>query len=195
MSNTKNMPLGNPAVVGLGGFGLTTIILQLHLLGLCSLGPVIACGLVFGGLAQFIAGFEAQKVGNNFGYAFFTAYGAFWIAYCIIQLLNKLDIYHSNTTDIGYFLVVWTLYTIILWGASLYIHGAMSFTFSLLVLGLILLDLGHFGYPAMGKVASYVLIFGALNAWYMMAHVIFLGILGRDVLPLGEPWLNPRPTV
>ncbi len=57
----------------------------------------------------------------------------------------------------------------------------MSFTFSLLVLGLILLDLGHFGYPAMGKVALYVLIFGAFNAWYMMAHVIFLGILGRDV--------------
>lgn len=195
MSDVKKMLLGNPAVVGLGGFGLTTIIQQLHHLGLCSIGPVIACGLIFGGLAQFIAGFAEQKVGNNFSCAFFTAYGAFWIAYCIIQLFNKFDIYQSSTTDIGWFLIVWTLYTIILWGASLYIHGAMSFTFTLLVLGFILLDLAHFGYPSMGKVAAYVLIFGALNAWYMMAHVIFLGILGRDVLPLGEPWLHPRPTV
>ena len=193
MSDAKNVPLGNPSVVGLGGFGLTIIIQQLHHLGLCSIGPVIACGLVFGGLAQFLAGFAEQKGGNDFGYAFYTAYGAFWIAYCIIQLFNEFDIYHSSTTDIGYFLIVWTLYTIILWGASLYINGAMSFTFTLLVLGLILLDLAHFGYPVMSKVAAYVLIFGALNAWYMMAHVIFLGILGRDVLPLGQPWLNPRP--
>lgn len=196
MSDLKIAPvLGNPAVVGLGGFGLTTIILQLHNLGLCGIGPVIACGLVFGGLAQFIAGFGEQKVGNNFGYAAFTAYGAFWIALCIILLFNKFDIYPSSKTDIGYFLVVWTLYTIILWFAALRIHGAMASTFTLLVIGFILLDLAHFGYPAMTKVAAYVLILCALNAWYMMAHVIFLGIFGRDVLPVGQPWIDPKSAV
>ncbi len=194
MSDAKNVLLGNPAVVGLGGFGLTIIIQQLYHLELCSIGPVIACGLVFGGLVQLIAGFAEQKSGNNFYYAVFTAYGAFWIAYCIIQLFDKFDIYHSSTTDIGYFMIIWTLYTIILWVASLYIDCAMSLTFTLLVLGFILQDLCYFGYPAMGKVSAYVLIFGALNAWYMMAHVIYLDILGRDVLPLGESWLNPRPT-
>lgn len=196
MSDLKSTPaLGNPAVVGLGGFGLTTIILQLHNLGLCGLGPVIACGLVFGGLAQFIAGFGEQKVGNNFGYAAFTAYGAFWIALCIILLLNKFDIYTSSKTDVGYFLIVWTLYTIILWFAALRIHGAMASTFTLLVIGFILLDLAHFGYPAMTKVAAYVLILCALNAWYMMAHVIFMGIFGRDVLPVGQPWIDPKSAV
>lgn len=194
MSETKNVPQGNPAVVGLGGFGLTLIIQQLHHLDLCAMGPVIACGLIFGGLTQIIAGFVKQNCGNNFAYAVFTAYGAFWIAYCIIQLFNKLDILHSSSTDIGYFMIVWTLFTIILWVASLYINGAMSITFTLLVIGFILLDLAHFGYPAMQKVAAYVLIFCALNAWYMMAHVIFMAILGRDVLPLGDPWLNSRPT-
>lgn len=194
MSDAKDLSQGNPAVIGLGSFGLTMILQQLYHLELCGIGPVIACALVFGGLALFIVGFEEQKGGNNFGYAVFTAYGAFWIAYCIIQLFNKLDIYHSSTTDIGYFLSIWTLYTIILWVASLYINGATSCTFTLLVLGFFLLDLAHFGYPAMSKVAAYVLICGALVAWYMMAHVIFLNILGHDVLPLGEPWLNPRPT-
>jgi succinate-acetate transporter protein len=37
---------GNPAVVGLAGFGLTTFLLQLHNLGLCSTGPVLAMGLI-----------------------------------------------------------------------------------------------------------------------------------------------------
>lgn len=53
--------IGNPAVVGLGGFGLTTFLLPLHNLGLLSLGPVLAMGVIFGGLAQFIAGFQEQK--------------------------------------------------------------------------------------------------------------------------------------
>jgi len=148
--------------------------------------------LIFGGLVQFLVGFQEHSAGNNFGFAVFTAYGAFWIAYCIIQLCNRFNIYHSSLMDIGFFMIFWTLYTIILWAASLYINGAMAFTFTLLVLGFILLDLAYFGYPAMAKVSAYVLICGALNAWYIMAHVILMSILGRDVLPLGEPWLTPR---
>lgn len=186
-------PMGNPAVVGLAGFGLTTLLLQLHNLGLCGLGPIIACGLIFGGAAQLMAGLQEFKVGNNFGYSAFTSYGAFWIALCIILLFNKYDIYKSSGTDIGYFLIVWTLYTAIMWVAAMRIHGAMASTFTLLLAGFILLDLAHFGYPAMTKVAAYVLILCALNAWYMMAHVIFMGIFGRDVLPVGKPWIEPKP--
>lgn len=192
MSANAKIPKGHPTAVGLGGFGLTMILQQLYQLELCSIGPVLACGLVFGGLAQLVTGFQEHSDGNNFGYAVLTAYGAFWIAYCVIQLCNRLGIYHSSVTDIGYFMIVWTLYTIILWGASLFVNGAMSSTFTLLVLGFILVDLAHFGHPAMGKVSAYVLIFGALNAWYVMAHVILLDVLGRDVLPLGEPWLTVR---
>ena len=153
MANAQ-APMGNPAVVGLAGFGLTTLILQLHNLGLCGLGPVIACGIIFGGLAQLMAGLQEFKVGNNFGYSAFVSYGAFWIALCIMLLFNKFDIYKSSGTDIGYFLVVWTLYTAIMWIGAMRIHGAMASTFTLLLAGFILLDLAHFGYPAMTKVAA-----------------------------------------
>jgi len=190
---TQAPPMGNPAVVGLAGFGLTTMILQFHNLGLCGLGPVIACGLIFGGLAQLMAGLQEFKVGNNFGYSAFTSYGAFWISLSIILLFNKYDIYKSSGTDLGYFLVVWTLYTGIMWIGAMRIHGAMASTFTLLLAGFILLDLAHFGYPAMTKVAAYVLILCALNAWYMMAHVIFMQVFGRDVLPVGKPWIEPKP--
>ena len=191
MADTKT-PAGNPAVVGLAGFGLTTLILQFHNLGLCGLGPVIACGIIFGGIAQLIAGFQEFKVGNNFGYSAFVSYGAFWIALCIILLFNNYGIYKSSPTDVGYFLIVWTLYTAIMWVAAMKIHGAMASTFTLLLAGFVLLDLAHFGYPAMTKVAAYVLILCALNAWYMMAHVIFMQVFGRDVLPVGKPWIQAR---
>ena len=48
--------LGNPAVVGLGGFGMTTLCLQFHNLGWVGIGPVLWLGLIFGGSAQLIAG-------------------------------------------------------------------------------------------------------------------------------------------
>lgn len=190
MPKTPSTLWGKPAVVGLAGFGLTTMILQLHHLELCSIGPVIGCGLVFGGLAQLIAGFQEMKVGNNFGYSVFVSYGAFWIALCLMLLFSRYEIYTATKKEIGFFLIVWTLYTAILWVAALRIHGAMASTFSLLLFGLILQDLAHFGYPPMAKVAAYVLIFCALNAWYIVAHQILLQIYGRDVLPVGKPWIN-----
>jgi len=194
MSEAKTAtPLGNPAVVGLAGFGLTTLILQFHNLGLCGMGPIVALGLVFGGLAQMIAGYQEFKCGNNFGYSAFVSYGAFWIALSVILLLNHFGIYKSSGTDIGYFLVVWTLYTLILWVAAMRIHGAMASTFTFLVIGFILLDLAHFGFPGLKTPAAIVLIACALNAWYMMAHVIFLQVFGMDILPVGKPWIQPKP--
>ncbi len=189
MSNTK---LGNPAVVGLAGFGLTTLLLQFHNLGLCGLGPVLAMGIIFGGVAQLIAGLMEQKTGNNFGYAAFTSYGAFWIGLGIIWILNHFEIYPSTGTDVGVYLVVWTLITAIFWVGSLYIHTAMAFTFTTLLLGFILLDFGHFGNPALNTVAAYVLIVCALGAWYMMAATILNDLTGKSILKSGKPWLKVK---
>ena len=181
---------GNPAVVGLAGFGLTTLVLQFHNVGWCGVGPVLALALAFGGAAQLIAGFQEFKCGNNFGYSAFVSYGAFWIAIGIIFLLNNFGIYKLSGTDLGWFLVGWTFYTAILWVAAMRIHGAMALTFTLLLIGFILLDLAHFGYPALTKVAGYELMACAAAAWYMMAHVIFLQVYGKNILPVGKPWIT-----
>ncbi len=189
MANAET-PQGNPAVVGLAGFGLTTLILQFHNVGWCGIGPVVALAFVFGGLAQMIAGFQEFKCGNNFGFSAFVSYGSFWVALGVIFMLNYFNIYHSSTTDVGWFLVVWTLYTAIMWVAAMRIHTAMAITFTLLLIGFILLDLAHFGYPQMTVVAGWELMLAALSAWYMMAHVIYAQVFGRDVLPVGKPWIK-----
>ncbi len=184
---------GNPAVVGLAGFGLTTLILQFHNLGWCGIGPVLALALTFGGAAQLIAGFQEYKTGNNFGYSAFVSYGAFWIALGIIWLLNHFKVYTVNTTDLGCFLVAWTFYTFIMWIGAMRIHGAMATTFTLLLLGFIGLDLSHFGFVGLTKPTAVVLILCALSAWYMMAAAIYSQVFETQVLPLGKPWINPSP--
>ena len=181
---------GNPAVVGLAGFGLTTLLLQFHNIGFLGMGPVVAMGFIFGGLAQMIAGFQEQKLGNNFGYSAFVAFGSFWIGLGIIWMLNHFEIYVSSRSDVGYYLLAWALYSSIMFAASLRVHKAMAITFGLLVIGFILLILGHFGSPVFNVIAGYELIFCALGAWYMMAAIIINDLAGKVVLPNGKPWVR-----
>lgn len=191
MSSTTTQ--GNPAVVGLAGFGVTTLVLQFHNVGWCGIGPVFALALIFGGLAQLIAGFQEFKCGNNFGYSAFVAYGAFWIAFGVILLCNALGVYKSSDQDVGFFLIGYTVYTFIMWIPAMRIHGAMALTFSLLLLGFILLDVAHFLPPEasvkLTKIAGYELMLCALGALYMMAATIYAQVFGREILPLGKPWI------
>jgi hypothetical protein len=182
--------LGNPAVVGLASFGLTTMMLQFHNVGWAGLGPVLWLGLIFGGLAQMIAGLQEQKTGNNFGYVAFTSFGAFWLSLGGIWLGEHFGIFPASATDVGWFLVAWTLLTAILWVGSMRVNGALAITFTLLMIGFILLDLSKFGFPGLTVVAGYELMACALMAWYVMAHLIFQDLFGRDVLPVGSPWLK-----
>ncbi len=186
----NNIKLGNPAVVGLAGFGLTTLLLQFHNLGFCGLGPIVSMGFIFGGLAQLVAGFMEQKTGNNFGFAAFTSYGSFWIGLGVIWLLNHFEIFKSTGTDVGLYLIAWTLLTLIFWVGSMFIHTAMAVTFSSLVLGFIFLDLAHFGFPIMKIFAGIVLIVCALSAWYMMAAIIINDLAGREILKTGNAWIK-----
>lgn len=181
--------LGNPAVVGLAGFGLTTLVLQFHNLGLCGLGPVFALAVIFGGAAQLFAGFQEMKVGNNFGFCAFSGYGAFWMSFALLLVSKRYGIFPAEGNDLGWFLVAFTVFTALLWVASLRVHKAMAVTFTLLLIGFILLDLEVFFFPGLKKLAALELIACAGSALYMMAHVIYLDLAGKDVLPVGEPWI------
>ena len=69
----------NPAPLGLLGFGMTTVLLNLANAGIYNLGSMIlAMGFFYGGLAQIFAGWMEWKKGNTFGLTAFTSYGLFW---------------------------------------------------------------------------------------------------------------------
>lgn len=196
---------GNPAVVGLAAFGLTTLLLQFHNLGWCGTGVVFCTAIILGGLAQLIAGLQEFRCGNNFGYSAFTVFGAFWIALGMIWLTLDLQATQNSfignhlritPNDIGIFLVAFTFYAAILWVASLRISGMMAFAFTTLILGFVGLDLVFLaGMKWLMTAVAVDLILCSLSAWYMMAHIIFLQVYGRDLLPVGKPWIAAKPEV
>jgi len=71
----QEMAIANPAPLGLLGFGMTTLLLNLHNAGIISLsGVILAMELCLGGAAQIIAGVIMEfKKGNTFGATAFIA--------------------------------------------------------------------------------------------------------------------------
>jgi succinate-acetate transporter protein len=81
---------GNPAPLGLMGFGMTTILLNLHNAGFIALDTMIlAMGIFYGGLAQVIAGVMEWKKGNTFAATAFTSYGMFWLSLVALVVMPK----------------------------------------------------------------------------------------------------------
>jgi len=191
----QELKLGNPAVVGLGGFGMTTLILQFHNLGLVGLGPVIWIGLLFGGGAQIVAGLLEFKTGNNFGFCAFTGYGAFWISLCFYLIFGTnadvakaFPVLQFDAAGLGIFLLMWTFFTFILFIASMKHHSALALLFLTLLLGFIGLDLKELaGSQVAGTIAAWDLIACALLAWYLMAAAVYAESGIR--LPVGRPWI------
>ncbi len=190
-------PQGNPAVVGLAGFAITTTLLQFHNLGWGGVGTVFCAAIFIGGLMQLIAGFQEFKCGNNFGYSAFCSYGAFWMALGAIWFL--LDVHPEvavhlkiTGTDVGLFLVGYTIYTAIMWIGAMRIHTAMAFTFTTLLIGFIGLDLVFLAgmKEQLLTITAIDLLFCAGGAFYMMAAAIYAQVFGRAILPVGKPWIN-----
>ncbi len=188
--------LGNPAVVGLAGFGMTTLILQFYNLGWSGLAPVLWIGLVFGGTAQLIAGLLEFNNGNNFGFAAFTGYGAFWISLCLMLIFGTSPEATSNfgafkftDRDLGAYLLMWTIFTGILFVISMKHNTVLALVFLTLLLGYIGLDIKEYtGSPVWGTLAAYDLIVCALLALYLMMSTV-ASESGMS-LPIGKPWIH-----
>jgi succinate-acetate transporter protein len=190
------MKLGNPAVVGLAGFGLTTFTLQLFNLKVIGLAPVIWYGLIFGGACQLIAGLLEFRTGNNFGFMAFTGYGAFWIALSFMltfgtntALGKAFPALAMGPSDLGYFLVGWTIFTAILFVGSMRASTALAIVFLTLLLGFIGLDIAELGkVAAVGTLAAYDLIVCAFSALYLAAATVYAD--SGIKLPIGGPWMK-----
>ena len=128
--------LANPAPLGLLGFGMTTVLLNIHNAGFYPLGSMIlAMGLVYGGLAQVITGVMEFKKGNTFGTLAFTSYGLFWWSLVILLLLPNFTLLSpgaiapDNTAMAAYFFM-WGMFTLLMFCGTMKTNRAIQFVFS-----------------------------------------------------------------
>ena len=107
----------NPAPLGLMGFGMTTVLLNIHNAGFFPLGSMIlAMGVFYGGIAQVIAGIHEFKTGNTFGMTAFVSYGSFWISLVALILMPKFGwVDAPPAAFMGWYLAMWGLFTFFMW--------------------------------------------------------------------------------
>ncbi len=126
--------LANPAPLGLLGFGLTTVLLNMHNAGLFQLDAMIlAMGLAYGGLAQVIVGIMEFKKGNTFGTVAFSSYGLFWWSLVGLILLPKISfltgINAPSTLAMAAYFLMWGLFTFVMFFGTLKTNRALQFVF------------------------------------------------------------------
>src|SRR5881398_1460386 len=95
-------PIAAPSILGLAGFAGATFIVASNLAGWWGTphsGLVLApFAAMFGGLAQFLAGMWAYRARDAVATAMHGTWGAFWLAYGILQLLLATHVLHVGGT-------------------------------------------------------------------------------------------------
>jgi len=183
----KESSIANPAPLGLLGFGMTTVLLNLHNAEILPLSVVIvAMGFALGGAAQIIAGVMEFKKNNLFGATAFTAYGFFWWSLIFIWC-NPFANTAADPSSMGFYLLLWGIFTLFMSIGSLKHNRATQVVFFSLTLLFFLLSIGDFtGIALIGIIAGYVGIFCGSSAIYSSVAQIVNNEFGKTVLPLGD---------
>jgi uncharacterized protein len=187
------MKLANPATLGLTGFALTTWMLSMVNAGWYA-GPsvplVLASAFAFGGTAQFAAGLMEMPRGNTFGFVAFCAYGAFWWSFALFVQFFSAKV---PADFVGWWLVMWGVFSFYMWVASLALNRALQLVFLVLWITFFLLGGADLlGIPLLHKLGGYTGLVTAVLAFYLAAAEIINETHGHVVLPVGAPALAPR---
>ena len=178
----------NPAPLGLLGFGMTTVLLNIHNAGYYELNTMIlAMGIFYGGLAQIIAGIMEWKKNNTFGTTAFTSYGLFWLTLVGLILMPKFGLGEATSKPaFAAYFFMWGLFTFVMFIGTLRLNRALQFVFlSLTVLFFLLAIRDYTGSATIGTLAGYEGIICGLSAIYAALAQVLNEVYKKVVAPLG----------
>jgi succinate-acetate transporter protein len=189
-------PIAAPSILGLAGFAGATFIVASNLAGWwgtptsgLTLAPFAA---MFGGLAQFLAGMWAYKARDGIATLAHGTWGAFWLAYGLLNILLATHVLTAPTPwyhnpEVGFWFFALAITTGIAALAAMTESLGLTAVLATLAAGAGILA-GAYIYGSHGwvQVAGWVLVFAAGFAWYTVAAMLMASVTGRTVLPLGK---------
>jgi succinate-acetate transporter protein len=119
-------------------------------------------------------------------------WGAFWIAYGILNLLLATHVLAAPTPwyhdpEVGFWFFALAITTGIAAIAATTESAALTAVLSTLAAGSgILAGAYIFGSHGWAQVAGWVLVFSAGFAWYTVLAMLLTGVTGRAIVPLGK---------
>ena len=181
--------MANPAPLGLLGFGMTTVLLNLHNAGFYELNSmVLAMGICYGGAAQIIAGMMEWRKSNTFAATAFISYGFFWLSLVTLIVLAKLGwAAPSDQTAMAAYLAIWGVFTAVMFIGTFRLNRALQVVFGSLAILFFLLAFSDFTGASAGfkHATGYEGIVCGLSAIYAGLAQVLNELFGKIVLPLG----------
>jgi len=180
---------GNAAPLGLAGFAVTTFMLSMINAKLMNIGvePVVfGVALMFGGIAQLIAGTIQFRNGSTFTGVLFTSFGAFWLSlYAIAEFFLKdvplVQVGHA----LGLFLYAFGIFAAWLWVASFRTNVVVVVSLALLAATLFVLGAGNYsGNGLTIEWGGYMGLAVAFLAAYLSCAELCEASYKRSVLPV-----------
>ncbi|MES2394117.1 MAG: acetate uptake transporter [Acidobacteriota bacterium] len=183
----------NPGPLGLFGFGLTTLALCSVNAGLLppeALAAVVPLAFAFGGVAQIIAGILEFRTGNTFGMVAFTSYGLFWWWFALLRWTIGAGWLKAPPASAGgAVLLLWGIFTLLLWIVSFRLNKGVWSIFLLLTLTFFLVSAADFGHANV-KLGGYVGLLTGADAMLVAFIEVLNATAGRVVVRLGDPILR-----
>ena len=178
----------NPAPLGLMGFGMTTVLLNIHNAGFFPLSAmVLSMGVFYGGLIQILAGLLEFERGNTFATTAFASYGAFWLTLVGLILAPKFGLADATPAGfMGCYLFLWGLFTLCMFFGTLRRNRGLQTVFlSLTVLFILLAAAEWTGSSLLGRIAGSEGILCGFSAIYLAMAEVLNEMYERSVLPIG----------
>lgn len=190
-------PVAAPSILGLYGFFGATIMVGTHMAGWWGSGTsdlfiIFPFALVFGGVAQFLAGMWSYRARDALATAIHGTWGSFWIGYGILYLLYAVGVLTPAPTGtaqpaFAMWFVVLTMITVMgaigSLGISLGIFGVLS----TLAAGSGLTATGLWaGLPVFETLGGWLFVVSAAIAWYTASAMMLKSATGRTILPTFE---------
>lgn len=186
-------PIAAPSILGLYAFAGSTLIVAAELAGWYGspqtpayLFPFAAA---FGGVAQFAAGMWSYKARDAIATAMHGMWGSFWIGFGILQLLfatGTLAEPQGPFPALGFWFIALAWITIMGTIAATAENVALTAVLGTLSLGAIFAAIAELlGSDAWTVIAGYTFIVSAICAWYTASALMFEGVAGKPVLPVG----------
>jgi uncharacterized protein len=186
--NVVNQAIADPSTVGLASFGIALFTLSFYNAGI--LGPnaisVLIPTALFTAMIHILAAIFGFKKNELFTALVFGIYGMFWAIWAILNLGCALKWFELDANTLLVFLIAYTIFTAIIFIATLVTNTAVIITLALLLAVFVCLDLGLSGIAPKGIVwAGYIGILDGLMALYICAAGILNTLYGRTVLGVG----------
>ena len=184
-----NEKFANPSPLGLMGFGMTTVLINLHNTGLFELNSMIlAMGLFYGGITQIIAGLMEYKRGNTFGVTAFISYGVYWLSLMFLLLMPRWGWENNaDSLSMGFYQLIWGVFTFFMFWGTLKNAKVLQFVFVTVDLLFFLLATKEFtGNSHIGYIVGIDGIICGSAAIYLAMGEVLNETYGRTILPIGE---------